>query len=960
MRTNGSKLGHASDGLLSGEELERLANLNFDYASRGHHGEKNERILEDIKSQLMSEENPLADVWAYAVKQGYESKDAKYRVMRDWINDWITKVENGQAFGRFSKFQKLGAGGFGVVFRAYDVSRQSDVAVKLPLLKLKPGSKTTVIDVPEWVHQLTSFFAEVQRHVPITVPGCVAIHDTGLPKTFSVDQVLVHLRNEPIWFSMQFIRGDSLRKVLSDDYVAGETIPDDKIIGLITTIAERLHGLHSAVFSDGGGNVLHLDIKPENILLDENSVPWLADFGLTVSTKKSSSARSQGGGTPGYMSPEQLTIGEKIDCRSDVFSLGVVLYELLCGCLPFADENEAKKKQPEHPRKKRASITPELAEICLKALSKLPSDRYQTAQEMANALRGCRWFHQGVAQLLNVGRLADAIEFVSFIPQIEPAIQASQTGYLQQEIGMILSAVLNGKSRSVGKNERPINAKKLWNLHSDCYATSDLEKLIGWFGQTQNHEGWRELIGLFLKTNDYVVRYAAGCGQAKRFEHLVDQNQMKQAIEEIDWLFCRDADHQEVACYAIAQIGKSNRVPLEAQRWFESRLQKMSSSKFYFARSALGDMLIDWSVNKRGAEIERLGKKIEGFWNPIWDYLRLDVVAVAAANPALPQSVAMRTTPDLRKEIEGHSQLIKDLRNARRPELLRTFRRPRKLANLIRTHLDDESQDPSERDHESENPGDWESMQALFRGARYGGDASGRRFEELVSLFRFLFSHPSWSEAEDVAAILQKVADRSECRKVVFQVVDQLLSDKDENNWRVQFGALEATFLLRHVDPQRFDKSAFPERGNINELEFGRFGNNISKLYKHEVCLIRGLCAEDFVADLFARSPAEWIGRLKYFQFAIVRWLQDDDCWVLEHMFRLFRKLAVQTKSGTISGLSSWMTETLRASQKDKASLLSRIGSGWYELTRHPFLSKLEKCRREQLQSKRKHAPLGH
>lgn len=951
MSTGTSQPGSISDSQLTADEVERLARLHREYVRRINAGELPENIQDDIKSRLENEGNSSAVVWAHAVVKCYIGEDAKYRVMLDWFNDWTAKVEKDQQFGRFSELNKLGAGGFGVVFQAFDKKRLGYVAVKLPHVKLT-GSTMRTIDVRESAHHFTTFFDEVRKHAHITVPGCVAIHDTGMPKSLSVDQILVHLRKAPIWFSMQLIRGKSLEDVLNRGYEPGETMPDDQIIELIMLVAERLHGLHSATFSNGDGNLLHRDIKPANILLDQDNVPWLTDFGLALSIKRFGSARSNRDGTPPYMSPEQLKHRGNIDCRSDVFSLGIVLYQMLCGCLPFANESEIKTKDPEHPHEKRKSITPELAQICLKALSKDPIGRYETAQEMANALRNCRWFHQGVAQLINVGRIADAVEFVAFIPRIERTTKTSQSGYLQHELGMILSAIFDAERRKVRANqkgENPINAKKLWNLLSDSYATNDLEQLIGWMGKTQSKKTWQELIGLFLETDDYVVRYAAGCGQAIRFQRLVAQEQIALAIQEIDWLFDRDANEQEVACYAIAGIGKANCVPAEAKSWFQDRLREMSSSKFYFARSALGDMLIHWSVNERREELEDLDEKIAGFWNPIWDYLKLDVIAVASANPLLRNSVVARTNPDLREAIKAHNQLIKDMKT-QCLHLLKTFGKSEQLARLIRTHLNEEDQESlAGKGQESENPGDWQSMQSLFCEVRPERDESIRPLEEVTSLFRFLFSHPAWSKGEDIAAILKKVADSSQYRKTVFKVVDHLLAVKKYENWRVHFGALEATFLLRHVDPKRFDKSAFPEMGDVSNLEFGRFEKNISKFYAHDVCLIRGLCAENFVADLLTRSPSEWIGRLTYFMFAIKRWLRDNDCWVLEHMFRLFQKLKAQRDGPAIAELDGWMRKTFSEVQQETDSLLHRVGPRWHELSRHKFLITLEKCRREQI-----------
>src|SRR5262249_13707236 len=155
---------------------------------------------------------------------------------------------------------------------------------------------------------------------------------------------------------------------------------------LVATLAEALHYAH-------GKGLVHRDIKPGNILIDTSGKPYVADFGLALKEEDIGHGPKYAG-TPAYMTPEQARgEGHRVDGRSDIFSLGVVFYELLTGRRPFkADSREEMLQQitdfePRPPRQGDDSIPKELERICLKALSKRASERYTTARDMADDLR---------------------------------------------------------------------------------------------------------------------------------------------------------------------------------------------------------------------------------------------------------------------------------------------------------------------------------------------------------------------------------------------------------------------------------------------------------------------------------------------------------------------------------------------------------------------------------------------
>lgn len=262
--------------------------------------------------------------------------------------------------GRFELQSELGEGSFGHVFRARDTELDRTVAVKVQ----RAGVLASDAEVRR-------FLREAQSAAQLSHPGIVALHDCG-----QTEEGVCYLVT-------QFVDGQTLEALLR------KTRYDARQAAQLTAdLAETIHYAHTQ-------GVVHRDIKPSNVLIDSQGRPHITDFGLAKRLYAESPATSEGRllGTPAYMSPEQASgDSRQVDERSDIYSLGVVLYELLTGDRPFRGNHRQLVRQvledePRPVRKLNDRAPRDLETICMKAISKSPARRYPTAQAMADDLR---------------------------------------------------------------------------------------------------------------------------------------------------------------------------------------------------------------------------------------------------------------------------------------------------------------------------------------------------------------------------------------------------------------------------------------------------------------------------------------------------------------------------------------------------------------------------------------------
>jgi hypothetical protein len=270
----------------------------------------------------------------------------------------VAAVAAPQHIGRYRIERVLGEGGFGLVYLAYDDQLQRPVAVKVPHRRLVSRSEDA-----------EAYLAEARTVAKLDHPNIVPVHDVGNNEEY------------PVFIVSKYIAGSTLAQRIKENRPSVAEAAE-----LVATVAETLHYAHKQ-------GIVHRDIKPGNILLDTSSKPFVADFGLALRETDVGKGPCFAG-TPAYMSPEQARReGHRVDGRSDLFSLGVVFYELLTGRRPFlADTIEELLEQitsmeTRPPRQWDDAIPKELERICLKALSKRASDRYSTGKDMVDDLR---------------------------------------------------------------------------------------------------------------------------------------------------------------------------------------------------------------------------------------------------------------------------------------------------------------------------------------------------------------------------------------------------------------------------------------------------------------------------------------------------------------------------------------------------------------------------------------------
>jgi len=277
-------------------------------------------------------------------------------------------LEGGQVekpmLGRYQVEKELGKGAMGVVYLGRDPKINRVVAIKTMALS-QEFDEDELADVKE------RFFREAETAGRLNHPHIVTIFDAGE-------------EHDLAYIAMEFLKG----KDLVPQTKADALLPLPQVMSIVARVAEALAYAHR-------NNVVHRDVKPANVMYEaESDQVKVTDFGIARITDSSKTKTGMVLGTPSYMSPEQLA-GKKIDGRSDLFSLGVTLYQMCSGKLPFTGESMAQlmfkiaNEPPADIREVRADLPPCLLAIIDRALAKDIEQRYQSGDDMARDLRQC-------------------------------------------------------------------------------------------------------------------------------------------------------------------------------------------------------------------------------------------------------------------------------------------------------------------------------------------------------------------------------------------------------------------------------------------------------------------------------------------------------------------------------------------------------------------------------------------
>ena len=262
-------------------------------------------------------------------------------------------------FGAYTLVERIGVGGMGLVYRAHQLSLERDVAIKILNMEFSANSEA-----------LARFRFEAKSAAALNHPNIVQILEIG-----DVDGIA--------FIAMQLVRGETLA-----DRIGRERPGISAAVALMLKLCDAVGYAHRL-------QLLHLDLKPANVLINERDEPLVADFGLARQMNSKGQVESQEvSGTPGYMAPEQVLIKEfRLSVGTDIYALGAILYEMLCGLPPHgrgaaADViQRALAGQIQSPRAINSAVPKDLEAICLKCLNLRSAERYGSVEALADDLR---------------------------------------------------------------------------------------------------------------------------------------------------------------------------------------------------------------------------------------------------------------------------------------------------------------------------------------------------------------------------------------------------------------------------------------------------------------------------------------------------------------------------------------------------------------------------------------------
>jgi Domain of unknown function (DUF4062) len=407
----------------------------------------------------------------------------------------------------------------------------------------------------------------------------------------------------------------------------------------------------------------------------------------------------------------------------------------------------------------------------------------------------------------------------------------------------------------------------------------------------EHRDVWPKLERDFLSTNNYVLRYAVADALADAYRESTPSITIEEIIQKVDDE--RPINEFEVGGYALNLIYARDPECIDP-----SMLQKLAGRREYPGRSIIGDLFLTLAFDNGDSRIPDLRSLLDNdrFWRPIWDFIKIDVTMIEAAQAfmATPRQLAVSALPPPAQQ--DYDSLVRI--EAEIGAFLDSARCGTRIRGVLKEY--------------------WSTGKNTDVISECEDELSLVSRDELGRIMKLLFAHPIWVVAETAGTnLISVIARRNRSLLASRKPSDEPAKhaaelDKwrdiirklfDDDNWRVQYGACEAAFIMS-------------EHKELREGGTGLFHAAVRRFYKSPICKIRGNCAENLFSHILNSSASDWSRLLVLFDREIRFWLQDEDCWVLEHVFCFFEALhkrhvnvehlLVSEQSRLLAGAPQW------------------------------------------------------